>query len=142
MNKVYISGKIIEAPQIHLNDGSSPIYMTTTLCVTHKTRIGIRKYETYRINAWNRVAQWGLENLKLGQIVAIQGYLIQKSGNGPAVEIAVEEFLPIKMPMGAATTACISRDGATMPRVNAQVDFPDSVTVADDNVENVELEDS
>ena len=105
MNKVYISGKIIEAPQMHLNDGSSSVYMTTTLCVTHKTRMGLRKYETYRINAWNRIAQWALENLKLGQIVAIQGYLIQKSGNGTAAEIAVEEFLLISMPVKAEIAA-------------------------------------
>ena len=64
-----------------------------TVRVTHKKRNGERRYEDFRINAWHRVAQWGSNNLKEGQSVAVQGYLTQNASNNHDIEISAEEFI-------------------------------------------------
>ena len=96
MNRVYISGKLAESPLMRMDGGIA--HLTALLRVSHRTRAGMRKSEDYRINAWNRIAQWGMANLERGQIVAVQGYLTQNHADGNATEVTVEEFLPVHMP--------------------------------------------
>ena len=96
MNRVYISGKLAESPLMRMDGGIA--HLKALLRVSHRTRAGMRKSEDYRINAWNRIAQWGMANLERGQIVAVQGYLTQNRADGNVTEITVEEFLPVRMP--------------------------------------------
>ena len=96
MNRVYISGKLAESPLMRMDGGIA--HLTALLRVSHRTRAGMRKFEDYRINAWNRIAQWGMANLERGQIVAVEGYLTQNRADGNVTEITVEEFLPVRMP--------------------------------------------
>ena len=96
MNRVYISGKLAESPLMRMDGGIA--HLTALLRVSHRTRAGMRKSEDYRINAWNRIAQWGMANLERGQIVAVEGYLTQNRADGNVTEITVEEFLPVRMP--------------------------------------------
>ena len=93
MNKVYISGKIVQQPLLQM-EGEIP-HLVMSVRVAHKKRNGERRSEDYRVNAWNRIAKWGKENLKQGQIIALQGYLTQNASNNHATEITVEEFLPL-----------------------------------------------
>lgn len=94
MNKVYISGKVVQQPLL-LMEGETP-HLVMTVRVAHKKRNGERRSEDYRVNAWNRVAQWGKDNLEQSQIIALQGYLTQNASNNHATEITVEEFLPLR----------------------------------------------
>lgn len=94
MNKVYISGKVVQQSLLMM-EGETP-HLMMTVRVAHKKRNGERRSEDYRVNAWNRVAQWGKDNLKQGQIIALQGYLTQNASNNHATEITVEEFLPLR----------------------------------------------
>ena len=100
MNRVYISGKIAESPLMRMDGGIA--HLTALLRVSHRTHAGIRKSEDYRINAWNRIAQWGMANLERGQVVAVQGYLTQNHADGNTTEITVEEFLPVRVPAPSA----------------------------------------
>lgn len=93
MNKVYISGKVVQQPLL-LMEGETP-HLVMTVRVAHKKRNGERRSEDYRVNAWNRVAQWGKDNLEQSQIIALQGYLTQNASNNHATEITAEEFLPL-----------------------------------------------
>ena len=95
MNRVYMSGKLAESPLMRMDGGIA--HLTAVLRVSHRTRAGIRKSEDYRINAWNRIAQWGMANLERGQVVAVQGYLTQNHADGNTPEITVEEFLPVRV---------------------------------------------
>ena len=100
MNRVYMSGKLAESPLMRMDGGIA--HLTAVLRVSHRTRAGIRKSEDYRINAWNRIAQWGMANLERGQVVAVQGYLTQNHSDGNTTEITVEEFLPVRVPAPSA----------------------------------------
>lgn len=95
MNKVYISGKIVQQPLLQME--SEIPHLVMSVRVAHKKRNGERRSEDYRVNAWNRIAKWGKENLKHGQIIALQGYLTQNASNNHATEITVEEFLPLRL---------------------------------------------
>lgn len=94
MNKVYISGKVVQQPLLMM-EGETP-HLVMTVRVAHRKRNGERRSEDYRVNAWNRVAQWGKEKLEQGQIIALQGYLTQNASKNHATEITVEEFLPLR----------------------------------------------
>ena len=98
MNKVFVSGVISKAPLLRVENGNIP-HLVMSIRISHKTRDGETHKETYRLSAWNGVAQWGIENLSVGQIIAVQGYLTQrkaKIGNDDVTmtEIAAEEFIP------------------------------------------------
>lgn len=97
MNKVYISGKIVDQPFMRMEGENQ--HMILKLRVSHKKRNGERRFEDYRVNAWNRIAQWGMTNLVGGQIVAVQGYLTQNISNNHATEVTAEEFLPMRDPL-------------------------------------------
>ena len=103
MNRVYMSGKLAESPLMRMDGGIA--HLTAVLRVSHRTRAGIRKSEDYRINAWNRIAQWGMANLERGQVVAVQGYLTQNHADGNTTEITVEEFLPVRVSAPSAVPA-------------------------------------
>ena len=101
MNNLFISGKVVEQPALRLEGGDAP-HLTFTLRVAHRTRAGERRAEDYRVNAWNRIAQWGVENLARGQLVAVHGYLTQSASRGNAVEITATEFMPMEIPKASA----------------------------------------
>lgn len=95
MNRVYMSGKLKDQPILRM-EGQTP-HLILTLSVTHKKRTGELQREDYRINAWNRIAQWGMAHLERGQILALQGYLTQNASNNHATEVTVDEFLPMRV---------------------------------------------
>jgi len=93
MNKVFISGKITQQPVLRMEGGEIP-HLMLEVSVGHKKRNGEIRSENYRVSAWNRVAEWGVANLRRGQVIAIQGYLSQTSGETVVTEVTAEEFLP------------------------------------------------
>lgn len=99
MNKVFISGMIMGNPELRMEQGENA-HLVLNLSVRHKTKDGEIRKEIYRVSAWHNTAKWGAENLAGGQIVAVQGYLTQRSIRADGVtavatEIAVEEFFPM-----------------------------------------------
>lgn len=96
MNKVYISGKLVDEPRLRM-DGDSQ-HLILKLRVAHRKRTGEHRSEDYQVNAWNRIAQWGASNLERGQVVALRGYLTQNASNNHATEVTAEEFFPVCTP--------------------------------------------
>ncbi len=94
MNQVFISGIIADRPRLTQPENGTA-HLMFVLSVRHRTAKGVVKQELYTVNAWNRVALWGAEQLAQGQLVAMRGYLTQHAReNGVlAVEITAEEFL-------------------------------------------------
>ena len=78
------------------------------LSVRHRTMNGMMRQEIYTINAWNNPAIWGKENLRVGNLITVQGYLTQHSReNGVLMtEVTAEEFL-----LGAETGQALQRKG-------------------------------
>ena len=95
MNQVNITGMIAYDPIFREEAGGIP-HTIMSLRTRHKTRAGEMRKETYRVSAWHRVAQWARDNVAVGQIVTIHGYLAQrKTGDGTFVtEICAEEIVP------------------------------------------------
>ena len=96
MNKVFLSG-MIAGDRAGVQPQTGAAYLTFVLAVRHKNAKGITKQELYRVNAWNNAAAWGNAHLRKNQLVALEGYLTQRSlGStaGFAVEITAETFLP------------------------------------------------
>jgi single-stranded DNA-binding protein len=101
MNRVFISGMITEGPVMRMERGEVP-HLILAMCVRHRTQGGETRREVYRVSAWHEAAKWGVENLRKGQIVGVQGYLTQRQIRaegitGTVVEIAADEFFPICM---------------------------------------------
>ena len=101
MNKVFLSGKIVDAVQFR-TENSDTAHLTLSLSVQHKTRAGEVRREAYRVNAWHDVALWGAKNLARGQKIGVCGYLTQRqvSAGGIsalATEVVAEEILPMHM---------------------------------------------
>ena len=94
MNQVFISGIIADRPRLTQPENGA-VHLMFALSVRHRTAKGVVKQELYTVNAWNRVALWGAEQLAQGQLVALQGYLTQHARESGvlAVEITAEEFL-------------------------------------------------
>lgn len=96
MNKVYLSGLVASQPT--LTTGEVP-HLVYDLSVIHRTAKNETRRELYRVNAWNGPAQWGYQNLRLGGMVALQGYLTQHTTAGESghtvrqVEVTAEEFI-------------------------------------------------
>lgn len=103
MNNLFICGRIVEQPALRMEGGTAP-HLILTLRVAHRTRTGERRAEDYRVNAWNRIAQWGMENLARGQVVVVHGYLTQNASNGSATEITAMEFMPLEAPAVSAAS--------------------------------------
>ena len=100
MNKVFISGMITEKSELRMEPGDIP-HLILHLSVRHKIRSGEFRSEIYRVSAWRNMARWGVDNLRRGQIIGVQGCLTQRPvrmDNVTAVstEIAVDEFLPMR----------------------------------------------
>lgn len=94
MNKVYISGTIADVPLFNQpEDGAA--HLAFQISVRHRTTKGAVKRELYRVNAWNHAALWGRANLRLGQNLAVQGYLTQRIAETGivCVEVTAEEFI-------------------------------------------------
>ena len=94
MNQVFISGIIADRPRLTQPENGAA-HLMFALSMRHRTAKGVVKQELYTVNAWNRVALWGAEQLAQGQLVALQGYLTQHARESGvlAVEITAEEFL-------------------------------------------------
>ena len=90
MNQVYISGKIADRPRLTRAENGSA-HLMFALSVRHRTAKGLVKQELYTVNAWNKAALWGAEQLAQGQLVALRGYLTQHTGEGGV--LTAEEFL-------------------------------------------------
>ena len=98
MNKVFLSGCIASRPSLVHREGMTA-HLTFSLDVTHRTSRGETRHELYPISLWHSAALWAAQALKLGQRVAVSGYMAKRRTyeNGietqNEVEIAAEEVL-------------------------------------------------
>lgn len=94
MNKVFVSGIIAGEPALYSSENGMA-HLIFPLSVRHRTMNGMIRQELYTINAWNNPAIWGKENLRVGNLITVQGYLTQHSReNGVLMtEVTAEEFL-------------------------------------------------
>lgn len=94
MNKVFVSGIIAGEPALRSSENGMA-HLIFPLSVRHRTMNGMMRQEIYTINAWNNPAIWGKENLRVGNLITVQGYLTQHSReNGVLMtEVTAEEFL-------------------------------------------------
>lgn len=100
MNKIFISGMVLDVPAMKTEQGDIP-HLTLNLSVRHKVKSGEFRKEVYRVSAWYNTAKWGAEHLNKGHVIGIEGYLTQRQvsiGNITmgVPEIVVEEFLPMQ----------------------------------------------
>jgi len=95
MNQVNITGMIANEPFFREEAGSIP-HVILNLRHRHKTRAGEVRKETYRVSAWHGVAVWAHDNIAVGQIVTVHGYLTQRKTREGAIatEICAEEIVP------------------------------------------------
>lgn len=96
VNKVFLSG-VVDGRVEDIGRGGRA-HVVFDIRVEHRTRAGEVKSESYRINAWNRCAEYCLENLSTGMRVALQGRLSQRIlyvGDRPVTltEVALNEVL-------------------------------------------------
>ena len=103
MNKVFVSGIIAGEPALRSSENGMA-HLIFPLSVRHRTMNGMMRQEIYTINAWNNPAIWGKENLRVGNLITVQGYLTQHSReNGVLMtEVTAEEFLLGLKPAGAS----------------------------------------
>ena len=78
MNKVFVSGIIAGEPALRSSENGMA-HLIFPLSVRHRTMNGMMRQEIYTINAWNNPAIWGKENLRVGNLITVQGYLTQHS---------------------------------------------------------------
>jgi len=101
MNRLYISGRILEKPALRVLADGTP-HLIFELVVRHKTKEGVTHREIYRVNAWHQAAEYGARQLRQGQHVVLRGYLTQnhvKTANVlvMSTEIVAQEFWPVQM---------------------------------------------
>ncbi len=116
MNKVYLSGVIVENPTL-ITTEQGATHLVLNLSVSHRNKAGI-KSELYRVNAWNNAAIWGNTNLRRGQHIMVQGYLSQRPARGEGetafdVDVTAEEFFTgsrVAAPTEAAQAPAIVED--------------------------------
>ena len=78
MNKVYLSGLILDEPMLKTEkDGS--MHLVFHLGMRHRTKSGEPRKEAYRISGWNRLAEWGSMRLERLQPVCVRGHLTQRT---------------------------------------------------------------
>lgn len=97
VNKVFLSG-VVDGRVEEIGREGMAKRVVFDLRVEHKTRAGVVKRESYRINAWNKCAEYCLQNLATGMRVALQGRLSQRIlyvGDRPVTltEVALNEVL-------------------------------------------------
>ena len=97
MNQVFIAGIVADRPRLTQPENGA-VHLKFALSVRHRTAKGVVKQEVYAVNAWNKAALWGAKQLAQGQLVALQGYLTQHTGEDGvlSVEVTAEEFLPAR----------------------------------------------
>ena len=95
MNQVNITGMIANEPIFREEAGGIP-HTVLSLRRRHKTRAGELRKETYRVSAWHGIAMWAHDNIAVGQIVTVHGYLTQRKTRDGAIatEICAEEIVP------------------------------------------------
>ena len=95
MNQVNITGMIANEPIFREEAGGIP-HTILSLRRRYKTRAGELRKETYRVSAWHGVAVWAHDNIAVGQIVTVHGYLTQRKTREGAIatEICAEEIVP------------------------------------------------
>ena len=121
MNQVNITGMIANEPIFREEAGGIP-HTILSLRRRHKTRAGELRKETYRVSAWYGVAVWTCENISIGQIVTVHGYLTQRKTREGAIatEICAEEIVP-SVQTAFRLSQTIGNDVAS---VNADDDIP------------------
>ena len=95
MNQVNITGMIANEPIFREETGGIP-HTILSLQHRHKTHAGELRKETYRVSAWHGVARWARDNVAVGQIVTVHGYLTQRKTKDGAIvtEICADEIVP------------------------------------------------
>jgi len=95
MNQVYMSG-MVTGRQVYGEADGETLHTVISLRLRHRTRSGEIRSETYRISTWNSLAKWASENVAVGRIIAVRGYLHTRRCTSGAVmtEICAEEIIP------------------------------------------------
>ena len=93
MNIVHLSGTAAGTP-IKVSQPGETTHVTFPLNVTHHTKAGVEKHESYSMNAWNGIGDRALDKIANGSNVVVQGYLSQSWNNGvPNTEVTITEFV-------------------------------------------------
>ena len=93
MNIVHLSGTAAGTP-IKVSQPGESTHITFPLNVTHHTKAGVEKHESYSMNAWNGIGDRALDKIANGSNVVVQGYLSQSWNNGvPNTEVTITEFV-------------------------------------------------
>ena len=74
MNIVHLSGTAAGTP-IKVSQPGETTHVTFPLNVTHHTKAGVEKHESYSMNAWNGIGDRALDKIANGSNVVVQGYL-------------------------------------------------------------------
>ncbi len=93
MNKVFLSGVIATQPVLTNQPAQIP-HAAFHLRVDHRKASGEIVRETYPVNAWGKTAEWVVNRLHIGTVVALNGMLTQRAEqNRIMVEMTASEFV-------------------------------------------------
>lgn len=94
MNSTFISGKTKWMSSISSENQLD--HLEGILQTRHKTKSGEVKFDNFRFSIWGNTARRFHDDIKIGQIVAVKGYLTTGKTNTGATytEICVEEYIP------------------------------------------------
>ena len=120
MNIVHLSGTAASSPLKVSRPGEST-HVTFPLNVTHHTKAGVEKHESYFMNAWRGIGDKVLDKIANGSNVVIQGYLSQSWNNGvPNTEVTITEFVASPRAM------IVKKSPATTPTAQTLQEKPPS----------------
>ena len=115
MNIVHLSGTAAGSPLKVSRPGEST-HVTFPLNVTHHTKAGAEKHESYLMNAWRGIGDKVLDKIANGSNVVIQGYLSQSWNNGvPNTEVTITEFVASPRAMIVKKSSVSTPSTQTLP---------------------------
>ncbi|MEG1515745.1 MAG: single-stranded DNA-binding protein [Clostridia bacterium] len=83
---MFLSGCIASNPCLIHREGAVA-HLTFSLDVMHRTSKGENRHEQYPISLWHNAALWAAQALKLGQRVAVTGYLAIRRAYENGIEV-------------------------------------------------------
>ena len=130
MNSTFISGKFKWKNRVSSENQID--HLEGILGTRHKTKSGEVKFDNFRFSVWGNTARRFHDEIKIGQIVALKGYLTTGKTNTGATytEICVEEYIPFIQTTAKSNT----RIESATAKLSTDVDG-DTVTDPQDSVE-------
>ena len=93
MNKVFLSGVIATQP-VMAHRPEQVAHAAFQLRVDHRKTSGEIVRETYPVNAWGKTAEWAVNRLRVGTVIALNGILTQRAEQDRTmVEITTSEIV-------------------------------------------------